>query len=380
MKNSNQQPQYTKVDAYFATNRNLKTNSGGKVKKVNLSANECRFGGYHPADFRVGKARVKIDVRKSVGGEKINDTEKMMRANLCPEKMTLGGEFSLRGSDLLYDNYLKAINSSKASNSPNGKTVSALVIVPGFDYTFSESIARGALLAHVYGSSKHKFVPFVFSWPSDGTLSSSAYREDRVNAMLSGFAIARSFERFIDYLRNSAKKRGRECTTSVSLLAHSMGAFALQHAVQAMKEQQILATKMFDSVILAAADVDEDALDNEDKLKPLEKLCSQVVVYSNNKDKALSKAMSLLDGSSRLGHTGVSERTTVSFSAPLTTVECSDSDFYWHKSSGYRHQYYRMSPFVIKDIRKVLYGRVVEKTNYREPLPNRTCAYRLVAS
>ena len=69
----------------------------------------------------------------------------------------------------------------------------ALCFVPGFDYSFRESLERAALLAALYSKDNASaLVAFVFSWPSDGRLSLSAYLSDRMDAELSGPALARA--------------------------------------------------------------------------------------------------------------------------------------------------------------------------------------------
>ncbi|MFP3386352.1 alpha/beta hydrolase, partial [Tritonibacter sp. SIMBA_163] len=74
----------------------------------------------------------------------------------------------------------------------------------------------------------------------------------------------------------------------IHLLAHSMGNFALRHAVQGMRlhvGDQL--PRLFDEVLLMAADADNDALSHPDKLAPLERLARRVTTYYNVQDLAL---------------------------------------------------------------------------------------------
>ena len=217
------------ITVFFATNRNLLPNGERMVDDNAPTAESPRFG-IHPADFRVGAADVVIHSHDPVCGAKVDDEAKFLRAELANETYE-HGEFTTKGSDQVFPALMNALNT--LTSDTNGSTVtvrrSALVFIPGFNYSFRESIERGALLAHLYGTPRHQLVPFVFSWPSDGSIWFS-YDDDRRDARASGEAGGRAYRTFIRYLFR--QRREQQCISAAFLVAHSMGAYVLRYAVQ----------------------------------------------------------------------------------------------------------------------------------------------------
>ena len=364
------------IKVFFATNRTLRTAEKGRVKTSWTPSDGKRFTGLAKGGFRIGTSRVGITEGKTDRGEKINDEAKYKTATLFGGSGSAGGRPGESTRKRVYSALVRSLGGDLPNSASNKSKRSLLAFVPGFNYKFAESLERGALLAQVYGSETHAFVPFVFSWPSVGRLSESAYGRDRKNAEMSGESMGGALQLFIDHV---AGLRGDDsCPRSVVLVAHSMGAHALLHAVQSMTINPGPAWPAFDKIILAAADVDRDALEKKTKLRQLETLARHVVVYVNGDDGPLHMATKLLDGSKRLGCTGPAQRTVKTFSVGLDTIECSDVDFGLHEKGQFGHQYYRISPFVVSDIRSVLDGKRPDKIARREPVASRKNVYRLV--
>lgn len=364
------------MKVFFATNRTLRTAEKGRVKTSWTPPDERRFTGLAKGGFRIGTSRVGITEQQTDRGERINDEAKYKTATLFGGSGRGGGGPDGVTKKRVYGALVRSPDGGWLDNASSKPKRSLLAFVPGFNYKFAESIERGALLAQVYGSETHAFVPFVFSWPSIGRLSESAYMRDRKNAEMSGKSIAAALQLFIDYI---ARLRREDCCPgSVVLVAHSMGAHALLHAVQSMTIAPVAASPALDKVILAAPDVDNDALGKKVKLGPLETLARHVVVYVNSDDGPLHMATKLLGGSKRLGCNGPSRRTVEMFSAKLDTIGCSDVDFGLHEQGQFGHQYYRISPFVVSDIKSVLDGKRSDKIARRVPVPSRQNVYRLV--
>ena len=364
------------IKVFFATNRILETDKNGRVKKSWAPPGEKRFTGLAKGGFRIGTSQVGIIERQTDRGEKINNEAKYKTATLVGGSGSAGGRPDKDTRKRVYDALVRSLGGGSLDTDSNKSKRSILAFVPGFNYKFSESIERGALLAQVYGSETHAFVPFVFSWPSIGQLSEGAYLRDRKNAEMSGKSMAGALKLFIDYI--TGLRRDDSCPGSVVLVAHSMGAHALLHAVQSMTIDPGAARPAFDRLILAAADVDDDALEKKGKLRPLETLANHVVVYVNSDDGPLHMATKLLGGSKRFGCNGPSRRTVETFSAKLDTIGCSDVDFGLHEQGQFGHQYYRISPFVVSDIKNVLDGKRPDKIARREPVASRQNVYRLV--
>ena len=124
----------------------------------------------------------------------------------------------------------------------------ALVFVHGFNCSFENALYRTAQIAY---DIKFDGAPFLYSWPSKGTLSSQDYSYDRES---SGQAEP--------YLRQFLEIVARETgATSVSIIAHSMGNQLLLPVLRDLK-RAVPPGIAISQVILAAPDVDRDAFDN----------------------------------------------------------------------------------------------------------------------
>lgn len=356
------------VTVFFATNRNMVTGQDGEADQKRGDG-EPRFG-IHPADFRVGIAEVEILVRERLRGTRVRDEARFVTARLTEEEYESQiGEFTKKGSDDLFPALMEALDALNDKRDTSGRKRSALVFVPGFAYTFRESIERGALLANLYGTDTHELVPFVFSWPSDGKIW-FAYDDDRRDAELSGAAAGRAFRTFVKYLFR--QRRDGNCISAAFLVAHSMGAYALRHAVQEVVKTPDHMIQLFDVAVLPAADEDRDALERGEQLLPLSRLADEVVVYANKRDKPLKFAVS----PPRMGHRGPPRGTEEIFGESITTISCEDVDR-WDED-GTRHQYYRISPEVVRDITAVLNGDPPGAQGFRNRQPVWHNSYRLI--
>ncbi|MEL6792790.1 MAG: alpha/beta hydrolase, partial [Pseudomonadota bacterium] len=162
-----------------------------------------------------------------------------------------------------------------------------------------------------------------------------------------------SFIRLIDFLHSlSAEDR---CGQRIHLVAHSMGNYALRHALQHLRKivNRARLPRIIDNVFLMAADEDADALEKEWKLGPLFEIARQVHVYHAADDRALIISDKTKFNPDRLGERGPKDLS--SDIARVHVVDCGDvSDT---KFTHGRHQYYRLVPEVIADVRAVLAGK-----------------------
>lgn len=247
-----------------------------------------------------------------------------------------------------------------------------IVLIHGFAASFETTIERAAELKDKYliqGEDGELYMPhvFAFSWPSDGKVFPyTKYHSDREDAAASGIAIARSLLKLIDFLRRGAetpriaeedgkhRSYDRMCQQNIHLVAHSMGNWALRHAVQGLRVE--LGTdrlpRIFDNVFLMAADEDDDALERDDKLGLLPRLARAIHIYHSRGDLALEVSDRTKGNPDRLGSNG--PRTKDGLSAKIFTIDCRKVDF---TTIGHgNHQYYRLREEVIHDVRQVLAG------------------------
>lgn len=243
----------------------------------------------------------------------------------------------------------------------------ALLVIHGYNYTFRESVARAAQLGQWLAPPESPLRPqplppvvLLFSWPSRGEgVAPRLYEDERQRARASGMALGRAILKATDYLR--AIKRDERCEGSIHLLAHSMGAWALQGAVQFMRTfvgDNI--PPIFDEVILTAADEDDDTLVEPRKLAPILRGCRRLTVYFNHQDWALKASDWAMGNPDRLGRSGPRDRPALP--AKVDCVNVSPA-ILWQPPAGAAwqgdesgHQYYRNNPTVRADMLEVLDG------------------------
>jgi esterase/lipase superfamily enzyme len=238
----------------------------------------------------------------------------------------------------------------------SGKLQYGLMLLPGFDSTFLDSMSRAAQVMDNYKAAD----VFCFSWPSQGKLDIPSYKADRDAAVKSANAVADSLRKLFTVLASLKAN-----LPVVHIVAHSMGNYVLRNAIQLIPAKERSKT-LFESAFLMAADEDYDALSKANELKPLITLAKKVPVYKNGGDIALS-ASNIINGYPRLGAWG--PRDLSKLPKTVTSVDCSDVG----RTQGdngethYGHQYYRLSPWVIKDVLQVLAGISADKIDGRLP-------------
>jgi len=255
---------------YFATNRNpnnpkAPTDFGKGFSNVSLG------------DLRFGQA----DVKK---GKLDNASIKVL-----PDKPS-------QGSEVLFDQLRKTMKSQSKDS---------LIFIHGFNVSFKAAVESAALIGERYSKLSDKtYQPniFVFSWPSDGEVTS--YFNDRHDAEASGYAFARGLLKLAGFLRGATKEEA--CQQSINLIAHSMGNYVLRHALQQAKKISNGAplSRVFDNIVLTAPDEDNDAFEFDHKLAKLPELAQRVTVYFNNGDLALTTSDYTKGNPDRLGHDG----------------------------------------------------------------------------
>lgn len=253
-----------------------------------------------------------------------------------------------------------------------------LTFIHGFNVSFNDAIEAGARLARnvrVVDAETREARPVnvvVFSWPSDGeAVPWMSYYSDREDARASGPALARAYLKLLEFL-SSLQSKDR-CERSIHLLAHSMGAYVLRQGLQAIlaKDSKSL-TRLFNQILLAAPDEDDDTFETEAKLKLLPRIGRQVTVYFNPSDRALVVSDKTKGNPDRLGSDG--PRLVDMLPKKVVLVDCRnvavDADALAH------HGYFARSPAMAADIGAVLSGADPERMANRAYVPSER-AWRL---
>jgi esterase/lipase superfamily enzyme len=337
-----------KISVFFATNRD----SVARNKDFGE-----RFHSDGPSFYRCGEAVVAYDSAK----DEYRFESFAIERERAPDPVT--GRGGLAGSSVMF----KRIRDQLATEGRE-----AIVLIHGFASPFKDSLERGAQLTREYTVARptdvagarvaaKRPVVIVFSWPSNGrTIPPWEYHSDREDAQQSGDAIARFFMRFWDFMNDPAGRdtdaEGRPvpCNARIHLVAHSMGNWALRAAVQSVKRFMAGRTvpKVFDNVFLMAADADNDALDSAEKLYPIVEMARAVHVYHATNDQALVISDVTKFNPDRLGSGGPYSFTDLP--PTVVAVDCTEVSF--TELAHARHQYYRLRPEVLADVRAVLSG------------------------
>jgi esterase/lipase superfamily enzyme len=255
--------------------------------------------------------------------------------------------------------------SAAAKASILGTNRNLLVFIHGFCNSFSDAITRAAFNRDWFaaaGLGGADTTVIAFSWPSLGKLIAAPpqllpddYLHDQGMAQSSGPHIA-AFLHTLQPLLGQARAGGRR----VFLLAHSMGNYALQAAVQGWFAQGLGSAIVFDETILAAADERDDsfAFPPPARLSNLGVLTSRISIYHSIRDVAmyLSLGVNLIE---RIGFAGPDDKSDPKRFPPakFRILDCAHLDDYNIAfPPDASHQYYRRSPKARADIAALMNG------------------------
>lgn len=370
-----------RITVYYATNRN----NEGSEDAPKWGERFCADG---PSYFRVGSAAVER------GG---GDDYACETITLEPETLAADDPGQIRvGSTKVFEALRAEMKASERD---------IILLIHGFASTFATGVERAAQLTYEYkikpandaDTSAAAYAPivFVFSWPSNGRVYPAyEYDSDRHDAQASGIAIARALQRLVAFLieirsedraaERTARVEGksldpaclRACTQRIHLVAHSMGNWALRHAVLALGNDIRLRPlpRLFEHVFLMAADEDADCFETTQKLGLLPDLARFVHVYHASDDRALRVSDVTKGNPDRLGSDGPKNMERIDnriFAVDCGAVSSTEPEH------G-RHQYYRLRPEVIDDVRQVLAGTPLDAIEGRKQT-SRPRSFRIIA-
>lgn len=237
-----------------------------------------------------------------------------------------------------------------------------LVFVHGFDNSFENAITRAAFNREWFaqsGVAAADTTVVAFTWPSLGRLLDlplpwADYQQDQTMAGQSGLHLM-SFFANLEPLLRQARSKG----SHVFLLAHSMGNWALQAAVESWFSHGNGDAALFDEAILAAPDERYDSFDFPEpgRLSSLHRLANRISIYFSAADSVLAVSMAINLGAKRLGQDGPHNRSDTNRFPPsqYRMIDCTGfRDYDYNFASS--HQYYRRSPGVRLDVAQAMAG------------------------
>jgi esterase/lipase superfamily enzyme len=259
--------------------------------------------------------------------------------------------------------FVDELAQNQAKTVGSGSRDSGIVFLPGFNSTFLNTMSCSAQIASAYAASK----VFCFSWPSQGEFGLNPYLTDEKSAYASGSAIALALSVAFSKLRSLAKSE----RPLLRIVCHSMGNRALSAAIQhiSVSAPEILSESYFEHAVLAAADEDDNALDEPNKLKRLLTLATNIDIYTNEFDLAMFLS-SIVNLHAPLGSFGPANFGTLP--NEVIWIDCTDVGNTYENdgSSDWGHQYFRNSQPVTADIHQVLQGVAPDNVEPRIPDSN----------
>lgn len=343
---------------YFATNR-----------KPNRQNNPDDFGSEFSADglanLRFGKAEV--------SGNDLTQIEVDVAAE------NLGARRPVLGSDTIF---------AEARERARRESLETVIFIHGFNVSFKDGLQCAAQLERLLternsldSGEAPKLMMVLFSWPSDASLLLSsasnskkaiAYKNDRMDAQASGIAFARAFLKLTDFIAETTEDE--RCDQKIHLIAHSMGNYVLRHAVQEMRKQvgdQL--PRVFNQILMMAADEDDDAFEFEHKLLLLPRLTRRTSIYFNRGDLALWASDNFKGNPTRLGSDGPYHPQQL----PRNVYSIDCTEVVAATGSPSEHGYFTTSPRVVADMRRVVRGEIPDEILGRKYIPE-TNRYRLL--
>lgn len=228
-----------------------------------------------------------------------------------------------------------------------------LTYIHGYNVSWTDAVGSAAALQLMLNRPAPKGVKrrpvsvILFTWPSDGkAIPWISYKSDRTEAQNSGFAVGRGFLKLRDFLL----KTEDPCRGRLHLLCHSMGNYVLQCALDRLRAFTAGSAfpRVFDRIVLAAPDVDDNVLEPAMPMGDLHELGRSVSVYYNRGDVPLHGSDLTKGNPERLGTNGASRPSLVH--TKVEQVDCSDV------VDGFMEHSYYLSGLPNRDIQLNLAG------------------------
>ncbi|MBK7642971.1 MAG: alpha/beta fold hydrolase [Planctomycetes bacterium] len=340
----------------FATNRDPQ---GKPVKAFGT-----RFNPVHPLELRFGEMRL------DTGGARLPRAGTSLADVLTQQLVDGRGELEVYGEEL--DRDPPVLGSQRLFGELQDSMAAgrdALVYIHGYNVTFFEACASAMSLQKKLDERKTPMDVVLFSWPSDGSSTPwVAYRSDRDDAANSGLAFSRAFQKLQGFLEGLARED--YCGGSIHLVCHSMGNFVLENTLWHLRKNLPgRLPRIFGEVVLASADVDNDALEQEGKLGRLPEIARRINVYCNAGDEALRISDKTKGNPDRLGQRG--PKHPMDAPAGVVNIDCSEVI-----NGLVEHSYYLDE--AIGDIAAVLRGEREDRIARRQYVASAN-NYRLTA-
>lgn len=320
------------------------------------------FNPKHPLELRFGEVRLDTGSAKlPLAGSDLSDAlAKLLAAGrgaVAVYEENLDASPPQLGSRRLFEELKQSMEKGR----------DALVYVHGYNTSFAQAVGAAMALQARLAVQRCALDVVLFTWPSDGSMTPFvAYRSDRDDAASSGLAFSRGFQKLAVFL--SELPREEYCGSAIHLVCHSMGNFVLENTLWHLRKNMPgKLPRIFSEIALCSADVDNDALESENKLGRLPEIGRRISVYYNSGDEALRVSDLTKGNPDRLGQRG--PRHPLDVPAGVVNVDCSDV-----VEGLVEHSYYMDE--ALPDLAATLQGVREDKIPRRDYLASAN-AYRL---
>ncbi len=199
--------------------------------------------------------------------------------------------------------------------SKNQQQKHVTLFVHGYNNDWKDAALRYQSLCTRLFEPNQLGICILFTWPSDGMVTN--YLPDRSDARGSAPDLAQLLGNLYDWLiQKQEDTGGKACRAKTSMIAHSMGNYLLQNAMQLVwtRKNQPLLTSLLNQLIMVAADVDNDLFKSGEQTDgsdgdAIANLTYRVTALYTGLDDVLGMSAGLKHfGKRRLGRSGLDTR------------------------------------------------------------------------
>ena len=190
------------------------------------------------------------------------------------------------------------------------------IFVHGFDNNWLSAVQRyGAIMNNLFSSPQSLGICILFTWPSKGSVA--GYLPDRSEARQSGDDFADVLSALYDWMYmkqvQAANDPANGCKAKTSVIAHSMGNYVVENAMNAAwtRKNRPLLMSLISEFVMVAADVDNDIFRAGDTVQHgdgegIANLTYRVTAMYSGRDAVLGASAGLKHfGKRRLGRSGL---------------------------------------------------------------------------
>lgn len=190
------------------------------------------------------------------------------------------------------------------------------LFIHGYNNTWAEAAARyEQLCGALFDGDRSLGVCVLFTWPSGG--APTDYLPDRGEAEASAPDLADLLSQLYDWMAmkqvQAAKDPAKACRAKTSIIAHSMGNYVLQKAMQSAwtRKNRPLLVSLVNQLLMVAADVDNDLFGSGEQQTgsdgdAIANLTYRVTALYTGRDPVLGMSAGLKHfGKRRLGRSGL---------------------------------------------------------------------------